>query len=486
MSTIHRGTKMRSILLSMLLVASQIGSLDAQVVRGQVVDSITQVPLPGARLVLLDHDDAEVGRTVTDEAGLFLVRATTSGEYRLRVEFDGYQTSTFPHFTLEQDEMKGFMLLVTPTTPSEASLTDQDIVDRVCVEGTVQPGEGVLLGLVRNASSREPVAGAEVFMSWPAMEGPLAQLAGGDILEDYVAVVTSSVDGLYVACGVPNGASITFGARHVDLLSDVFGVRFAQGGVFSDDVFHPSIVGVWRQDLNMRSPNELTGEIAGQVTDMDARPVADATVEVLNLSRQTTTGVDGRFSFTDLPAGPIQLVVRRIGFRHRSHRIDLATDERVALKGNALRLETVPAELDPVIVETDRPVSRRPLADFYERRERGGGAFITRSEFEERGAPQEATQVLRRMRGIRVRANRNYRDTGQRWIVTMTGGFRQSCPPLYFLDRLYIGNARDTNIDHVLPLINVEAIEAYGSVGAIPPEFNRRGAQCGVIAFWTR
>ena len=61
----------------------------------------------------------------------------------------------------------------------------------------------------------------------------------------------------------------------------------------------------------------------------------------------------------------------------------------------------------------------------------------------------------------------------------------QECAPIIFLDGAYLGNTRDVDVD-VLPVDAMEAMETYAQVGSIPPEFNRSGAVCGVIALWTR
>ena len=44
----------------------------------------------------------------------------------------------------------------------------------------------------------------------------------------------------------------------------------------------------------------------------------------------------------------------------------------------------------------------------------------------------------------------------------------------------------EIDIDAAVPLVDVEAVEAHSSIATLPSDFNRVGAQCGVIAFWTR
>lgn len=128
--------------------------------------------------------------------------------------------------------------------------------------------------------------------------------------------------------------------------------------------------------------------------------------------------------------------------------------------------------------------------DFFERREHSGGRFITREEFEKQGNPQKPTDVLRRMRGIRIVRNPNY---ASRFYVLMSRTIgprsfelRQGpCFPIIFIDRHYMGKSNEFDIDLSLPLLDVEAVEAHSGL-SVPREFARRGFQCGVIVFWTR
>ena len=161
-------------------------------------------------------------------------------------------------------------------------------------------------------------------------------------------------------------------------------------------------------------------------------------------------------------------------------------------------LEPLPLQLDPVTVEGTPQLTRRRLAEFQLRRESGGGSYIVRDEFLRMGTPHKPTDVLRRMRGVRVERNlaamsdrggslRNW-QTNQ-WVVTVghsSSRMGRPCFPLYFLDGRYIGNSERVDVDQVLSVNEIEGVEAYGSGATIPVELNRTGSACGVIAFWTR
>ncbi len=61
-----------------------------QVVRGAVIDHVTEVPLPGAAVVLYAHDSM-VAATITDSLGRFAFEEVRPGRYDLQVRFIGYR-----------------------------------------------------------------------------------------------------------------------------------------------------------------------------------------------------------------------------------------------------------------------------------------------------------------------------------------------------------------------------------------------------------
>lgn len=103
---------MRHATLVMLLVALYPGPLSAQIVRGQVVDSITGASLARSVVFLTSADGAEADRTTTDNRGFFLLRAPTRWSYYLVAVHEGYRHSIFPPFDLEAERMRSFVLIV--------------------------------------------------------------------------------------------------------------------------------------------------------------------------------------------------------------------------------------------------------------------------------------------------------------------------------------------------------------------------------------
>ena len=63
----------------------------AQGVRGTVVDQASRQPIPGAVVLLVDANDAVVGRDLTSESGTYRVAAPRAGIYRLRTMRIGFR-----------------------------------------------------------------------------------------------------------------------------------------------------------------------------------------------------------------------------------------------------------------------------------------------------------------------------------------------------------------------------------------------------------
>lgn len=85
-------------LLAVTLMTASTTSLPAQVVRGTVVDAVTDRPVPGANLTLLTFMQEPARRLMSDSLGRFEVEVPLSGRYMLEAERLGYQTTLSPPF----------------------------------------------------------------------------------------------------------------------------------------------------------------------------------------------------------------------------------------------------------------------------------------------------------------------------------------------------------------------------------------------------
>jgi hypothetical protein len=127
------------------LIASTITlpTAQAQVVRGQVVDSVSGLPASAGFVVLIDANNRELARTLSGPRGEFSLRAPSPGTYRLRSERIGYRLAVSVPIELgEQDTIRyTFRILPIPVTLSAVEVEGR----RMCIE---DPGHSASTALV--------------------------------------------------------------------------------------------------------------------------------------------------------------------------------------------------------------------------------------------------------------------------------------------------------------------------------------------------
>jgi len=180
------------------------------------------------------------------------------------------------------------------------------------------------------------------------------------------------------------------------------------------------------------------------------------------------TGEDGGFLFRVVPPGTYTLTVTLLGYR--TLREPLVVTEARDLQV-VLRLAVSPVALDPIEVVAERQL-RGPLVGFERRRALGFGTYFTREDIEAR-APYVLTDLLRRVPGLRVISAGQFGENAIR--------LRGNCRPEIIVDG--IRTSIDTDIDHVLPPMDVEAVEVYKGP-EMPAQFGSNS--CGAIVVWTR
>ncbi|MCZ6915858.1 MAG: carboxypeptidase-like regulatory domain-containing protein [Gemmatimonadetes bacterium] len=481
----------RTLALGVAIGLAVPASAHAQIVRGLVVDSVVGMTLVSSTVVLLDASGAEIARTLTDDQGLFLLRAPGAGRYRLRAEKEGYRSSEFPAFDLAADGMVTYQLLVaslnTPPEPPPGETDPETLIDQIC-EGEDIPGLPVMVGVVVNQETGERVGQADVILTWSTVPSQLVGLV--DDLEEQRGAVVAGPNGLYAICGVPVESLIDMHAEFQGMSSEFVDLRFEGNGVNVDGTFAPMEGRLLRHDFELLSMAQRTASISGAVTDTAGRRIANASVRIIGTQYTVRANLFGEFAITGLPPGAMHLTAQVVGYHPTKAQVRLEPGQALELSDDALRMRPVATELDPVTVEAVRPTSRRNLREFERRRSNTTGSFVTRDEFEAY-EPRETVDVLRRMRGIRVRSGG---DFNLPWVITSSRGARTgggslsdgTCFPIIFMDRQYIGNTGNVAVGNAIPIEQVEAIEFYSSIAGLPPEFNRRGATCGVLVFWTR
>lgn len=213
--------------------------------------------------------------------------------------------------------------------------------------------------------------------------------------------------------------------------------------------------------------------VAGIVVDSVGSPVVGAQVAVEGTVHHTSTDAAGRFRLTEVAAGSINLLVKRIGFRAESVPVTLGPAGATQLM---VTLSVVPEVLAPVEVTEPREVYDARLYGFESRAaKRKNGHFITRDRIEQMSS-RRLSDLLRQVPAVRLSMVR-----GQGMMAYIRGA---RCPALVYIDGSP-ASAGPFDLD-LVDVWTIEGIEVYGGFGA-PPEFsNVRADRCGVIAIWSR
>ncbi|HEX5635017.1 MAG TPA: TonB-dependent receptor plug domain-containing protein, partial [Gemmatimonadales bacterium] len=131
--------------------------------------------------------------------------------------------------------------------------------------------------------------------------------------------------------------------------------------------------------------------VRGRVVDAaSATPVAEAEVLVGSV-RRATTAEDGTFELRGLPAGTLELTVRRLGFAPAARRLALAAGETRALE---VALVAAVTTLDPVVVTATR--DERSLADV------AAAVSVADSQAIKSGRTAGLHEVMRYMPGVQA------------------------------------------------------------------------------------
>ena len=185
----------------------------------------------------------------------------------------------------------------------------------------------------------------------------------------------------------------------------------------------------------------------------------------------------GRFHVAQMPVGARGVFVRRLGFapaRAPITRSPGTTDSvRVTLRAIAQSLPEITIE------EQHDSLSKKVLAEFWARRARGFGKFLTRDEIEQKGASR-FVDVVRTVPSVTIQNSRGRPDI--RFRGAGYGAMFRDCPPQYWLD----GIPLERGVADEFSPENVEAIELYASPATTPPQFNTRSATCGTVVVWSR
>jgi len=274
--------------------------LGAQSVEGTLVDSDANLPIAGARVILLDADHEQVRRTTTDIDGRFMLRAADPGIYMLVAERDGYATTLSEPLELGfQEPVSDYVLTISALRsapeeqipvenavaaeeldPYEAAQRFAAMIRQAC-EPRYEPDQhGILVGVVRDSVARVPLPMVEAKVEWQGAPDSTAEVrvdfdpgTGAPRTYNQLSGLTDE-EGAYLICNAPADQPLQlWAAAGTESQGRRLGIRLKPGTM-------------QRRDLVLPLTTETRpGDIWGQVMDRNSnRPIrgVEVTIEELN------------------------------------------------------------------------------------------------------------------------------------------------------------------------------------------------------------
>lgn len=446
----------------------------------QVVSLDTLVDVAGATLSLEGTDYT----AIADASGRMQVAPVLAGRYRANVHTALMDSLGMPAVSQEietrNDAHVDSLRLPRP----------HDLLRRVCPRDSIDHGEGMLRGSVRNERAMA-ITQAAVVVTWQTNFAIIGS-ADADHMsynEKSIGTYSDSV-GQWRVCGVPRDVPLVVSVlsdsgsdmRRARLMDDFSAVDLVAR---HDAVSAPRLLGVTgRIDTRARALVEIA------VYSLQGAPLADATLEIRSPSggtRTVVTGPSGRALLPDVAPGLLTIKARRIGFKQG----------QLAVTVEAGR-NTVPIILSDVSMPTLDTVrivggqrATAKLDEFETRRlNHSATVTITRDEIVKRN-PVDLWQMLMHIPSIRVTDSDTMTAiTSTRAQVQNFGG--QPCFIPIMVDGVVLNRdpAHNSFNANTLPRPEeVHGIEIFAGPASIPLRYGGLGGEgkwCGLIAIWTR
>lgn len=442
----------------------------AATVSGTVYDSLAGKPLAGALVQVVARGKiVRAWSAMTGANGEFTLPGVPRGQYLigfLHTSLDSLGLGVPPRMLDVGDGEVVHVDLAVPSAPTIRKL--------LCTGAQAEDSTGMVLGFIRDADSGAPLEGATAFVMWNELV-----VDRGIHTERRQVPVKSNSEGWYALCGVPTDGPITARAELGKDVSGYIEIVVPPRGLLHRDFNIPrGSAAMAMTDSGGSSTGEPirhgTARLTGVVRDNRGKTLAGAQLMVWGSGVTGSTGDDGTFSLTGLPAGTQALEARYVGYSPKRVTVDLVSGQTRSL---AVTLDQRADVLGEVTVYGKPGTNRRDITGFLDRRQRGMGRFFTRADIE-RLRPFQFTDLMRTVPGIRVVPTSGFDYT---ILSTRGGGMSGGCQPQLYVDgvRLIDGNDLNTMVQPG----DIAGIEVYAGASESPPQYTT--GSCGSILIWT-
>lgn len=445
------------------------------VVSGVVRDSIAGRPLVGADVQLVSADTAApfAATAQSDSLGRFSFVGVAPGRYRL-----GFFHPVADSLGIEPPVREVTVVSAAPVRVDLAIPSASRLRAALCSARAQADSGAVLVGVVRDARTRVPVAGVTVTGIWLELEfGPQGIDRRIQSLD-----ATTGASGWFALCNVPNAGSLALMARRGADSTDFIELDMPVARLLRRDLYlGPSRVVVTpdTQPIDslaaVRRRRTGDGRLTGVVTAVaGGRAIPGAYVSIRD-GPETRANARGEWTLVGVPLGTRVLEVRAVGYYPERVGVDVVADAGPVRTA----LFTMRAVLDTVTVVASR-VSRG-MQGFEQRRRSGVGRYITSEEIVRR-RPIQTSNLFSTVPGVFLE-----RGTLGDTRIRMRGMFADRCAPSVYVDGHYMSTLSADDIDSWIRPDEIAGIEIYRGAGT-PPEFSIGLTQqyCGSIVIWTR
>ena len=431
-------------------------------IEGEVIDSVHAAPLAGATV------SATLAGPLRDTT--FVATTDARGRFRFDSLRAGRYAMSFASALLDSIQYGGpsAQVIVAPPATARVRLaipSGATLRTTACPGVTFSPGSGVLLGLVLDAETERPLAGAQVAVAWSALAVDTTQHTV--VSDERAAHVTVDASGQYRLCGLPTDDPLLVQVQHHGRAGAVLSMKIPEAaGVLVRDLSFSARGAVAFSDSAPPSATAAaraagTARLTGTVRNANGRPVAGAQVRILGADAATRTDEHGAYSLAALPAGSQQIEVRQLGYGIARGAVELRDDRRTRLD---VQLETV-----AVLEGLNVVASRYP--EFEARRRDGFGARYLDEEEIRKLNLHTSWEIVNALPGFRA--------VQLHWGDIRIYSIRDpGCQPVVLVDDLPIARMDDIPLPGM-----VGAIEVYQGTAGAPPSHR---SPCGTIVFWTK
>ena len=166
------------------------------------------------------------------------------------------------------------------------------------------------------------------------------------------------------------------------------------------------------------APSGAPGSVSGTVTQTNGEYLDGASVAIPALDRATVADRSGRFTFSDLPAGTHEVLIRYIGFPNQRRTITVAGQPlTLDVRLDAASADTgSTADGDDIVVTGSRPIAESEAAALQLQRTSPSLVSVVASDSVGRLPDQNIAQAVSRLPGVAVQ-----RDQGQARYINLRG-----------------------------------------------------------------